>query len=240
MTSIQVPSAAIQVFDRGWVKDKQGNELSVIGSVSPEECQVLHDLVIKNQVKTVVETGIAREISSLAICEALSKTDGKLYGIDPCQGSEHNYAAVETLREFGFHDRFELTELGSEVALPQLYAQKFKCDMVFIDGIHRFLERSVDYLYADRMLRIGGILAFHDLHLPSMKKVLKMIRTHGTYELVQTPTARPSIPRRVRLLAGAIFKRRPSCLWWPNRFSNLLVLKKKAEFDGDFLWHRNF
>jgi predicted O-methyltransferase YrrM len=240
MSARKSPTAALQVIERGWVTDTGGVRRSVIGSVSPTESQYLFDCILKHDVKTVVETGIARGISSLAITEALSHTGGKLHGFDPCQTSEHGCAAVETIREFGLSDHFELKELGSEIALPQLVSEGFKCDMLFIDGIHRFLERSMDFYYADRMLDIGGIVAFHDLWLPSMKKVLKMVRTFGSYKLIETPSTRPAMTKKLRLLAGAVLKMRPHCFWWPNGFSNLLVLQKVAQFDESVLWYRRF
>jgi predicted O-methyltransferase YrrM len=240
MNQVRTPSFALKVIERGWVIDTSRGKRPVIGSVSREESQFLFDCILKQDCKTVVETGIARGISSLAIAEALSHTGGKLYGFDPCQTSEHGNAAVETIREFGLSNHFELKELGSEVALPQLASEGFKCDMLFIDGIHRFLERSMDFYYADRMLRIGGIVAFHDLWLPSMKKVLKMVRTFGTYKMIETPTTRPALKTKLRLLAGAVLKMRPYCLWWPNGFSNLLVLQKVSEFDESVLWYRRF
>jgi predicted O-methyltransferase YrrM len=234
------PLSALEVIKRGWVADSSGVRRPVIGSVSQSESQFLFDLILKSEIKTVVETGIARGISSIAMAEALSHTGGKLYGFDPCQTSDHGGAAIETIREFGLSDHFELKELPSEIALPQLVSSGFKCDMVFIDGVHRFLERAVDFYYSDRILDIGGILAFHDLWLPSMKKLLKMIETLESYKVIKTPGTHPGLKRKALLLAGAFLKMRPHCAWWPNGFSNLLVLRKVAKFDQSFLWYRSF
>jgi hypothetical protein len=69
--------------------------------------------------------------------------------------------------------------------------------------------------------------------------LLRFINTLGSYEMILTPAAQPSKSVKLRRLA-ALAKAKPYSYWWPNGFSNLLVLRKIGEAPTDFLWFRNF
>ena len=52
-------------------------------------------------------------------------------------------------------------------------AQGERIDFAFIDGAHTFDHALVDFFYIDRMLNVGGIVAFDDLGFPCIEKVCR-------------------------------------------------------------------
>ena len=228
-----------EVLLRGWVRNAAGDKLPVVGAVNVDEAHVLGNLVLENQSQRGIETGIARGISTLALTQAFAYTGGRLIGFDPCQDSEHGDSALKTLKEFSLDQVFELRREPAQTGIAKLDSE-LPVDFVFIDDVHNFQHRLVTFYLADQLLKPGGIMAFHDLWLPSMKKLLRFIQTMGSYELIPTPGAQPISSIKIRRLIGAFAKGKSYWYWWPNHFSNLLVLRKISEFDGDFLWFRNF
>ena len=77
----------------------------------------------------------------------------------------------------------ELREEGSEFALPQLLKEGAVLDFAFIDGWHTFDHVLVDFFYINRMLRVGGIVAFDDVDFPAIERVLKHVATYPCYEM---------------------------------------------------------
>jgi hypothetical protein len=57
----------------------------------------------------------------------------------------------------------------SDRALPSL--EDDALDLVFVDGAHGFPMPAVDWLYAGRRLRRGGVLVMDDTHLPAVRIV---------------------------------------------------------------------
>ena len=76
--------------------DLQGRSLHVTGGVSTEEAECICSLILERRCRRCIETGVAYGVSTLAICQALSLLGegGRLYGVDPCQYSEHGGAPL--------------------------------------------------------------------------------------------------------------------------------------------------
>ncbi len=239
MNKVEMDWFVDKVIERGWVPSENGERLPIFGSVDPAEAHVLGNLILESNAKTAIETGIARGISSLAIAQALKETGGKLIGFDPCQDSEHQNAALALLREYSLENILDLRREPAQSGITKINSEQ-KIDFAFVDDIHNFHYRFTTFFHLDKILGVGGILAFHDLWLPSMKKLLRLIRTLENYELITTPTTKPNTGLKLRRLAGAVLKAKPYCLWWPNGFSNLLVLKKVRDSEEDFTWFKNF
>jgi hypothetical protein len=54
-----------------------------------------------------------------------------------------------------------------------------KCfDLVFIDGYHRFDDVLIDLTFSARLCRKGGIIALHDMWLPSVQAVTSFLLTN--------------------------------------------------------------
>jgi predicted O-methyltransferase YrrM len=210
------------------------------GAVSLQESLFMAKLVEDNKLKNIMETGVANGLSTLASTLAAASQGGSHVGIDPCQRTDHNETALVLLEEFGLRDSFTLMDGPAHTQVSTLINQQKKFDLIFIDGMHLFDFKLVDFFLCDLVLRDRGFLLLHDLLLPSVKKTTRFIDRHKDYLQIKTPELRPPIIRRVRYLAGAFVKQRPMWYWWPNGFANLLVMQKNSTVDHRWDFYRNF
>jgi len=219
-----------EVIDRGWITNRDNEQRDIPGAVSKMEARTLANLVRDHGCRRCLETGVAYGVSTLAITQAVAANGGHHYGIDPCQITDHREAAICLLEEHNLAQHFTLLEGPSHTEFPKLLTEnESSFDFVFVDGMHTFDYKLLDYFFADKMLKVGGWLVFHDLWLSSVKKVFRFIQTQGTYEFQPEPELSASWPRSARLLAGAFIKQRPLWYYWPASFSNLLILRKVAD-----------
>ncbi len=223
--------------------DMSGKQRQVTGGISEREAEFIMSLVQKEKLCKCVETGVALGVSTLAICTVLShlQAEGascKLYGVDPCQHSEHGGAAIETLRRCGLDSLFELLEGPSHEVLPSLLG-KVSADLVFVDGWHTFDYTLVDVFLADKLLRPGGYLLMHDYAMPSKKKVWAYLRTHRKYRRLPGPH-RP-LSRRI-LSAGkqALLLNLRRSFSIITASSNMVVAQKTVSFEPPHDFYRTF
>ncbi len=228
------------VIDRGWVEDCDRQRRKIEGAVSKLEARLLAEIVLRHNCRRCVETGVANGISTLAITQAAAHVGGHHYGIDPCQTDQHRNAALLLLNAHGLADDFTLLAGPTHLEAPRLLAQQEPFDFVFVDGMHTFDYKLLDFFYADKLLRVGGWLVFHDLLLPSVKKVYRFVRLQRRYRAWRTPELVPPFFRRCRFLAGAFLKRKPLWYFWPNRFCNLLVLEKTSDKEQPWSFFEDF
>ena len=72
-----------------------------------------------------------------------------------------------------------LIEKKSYEAMPELLKKEEEnFDFIFIDGWHTFDYTLVDFFYADKLLRKGGIIIIDDATHLGVKKCLKYIDTN--------------------------------------------------------------
>ena len=55
----------------------------------------------------------------------------------------------------------------------------------FIDSSHPFDLTIHEFCLIDRKLKVGGILVFRDMWMPSLKKLLRKVLANRSYELVE-------------------------------------------------------
>ncbi|HUT51818.1 MAG TPA: class I SAM-dependent methyltransferase [bacterium] len=152
------------MMDESRTVDLDGRELKMTGAVSRPEVELMMALIEERKPRVCMETGVAYGLSTVAICEALSRLPGerKHFGIDPCQYSDFNGAALAALQRCGYGHLFELMNGPSHLMLPKLLERGVKLDFAFIDGWHTFDYTLLDVFYADKMLSPGGLLLLHD------------------------------------------------------------------------------
>lgn len=228
------------VIARGWVPDDTGAHRQIMGAVSAQEARLLASIVLSNNCKRCFETGVANGISTLAITQAVAHNGGHHFGMDPEQILGHRNAALCLLAEHGLTPAFTLLNGPSHRMAPPLLDTEERFDFAFIDGMHTFHYRLVDFFFANQLLRPGGWLVFHDILLPSMKKLFRFILTQGNYRWARTPELAPSLPRKLRYVGAAFLKRRPLWHFWPNHFANVLVLQKLSDDERPWNHFENF
>jgi hypothetical protein len=66
-------------------------------------------------------------------------------------------------------------------ALPELLRRKLPVDFAYIDGWHTFDYTLLDFFYLDKMLKVGGIVAFNDCSWPAVEKAMRFVTSHRQY-----------------------------------------------------------
>ena len=90
--------------------------------------------------------------------------------------------------------------------MPKLQETGVVCDLAFIDGYHTFDHMLVDFFLVDRILRVGGIVVFHDVGYPGVRKACRFVALNRAYRVLACgPGSRVS--RRTRF--GSFISRMP-------------------------------
>jgi predicted O-methyltransferase YrrM len=154
-------------------------------AVTGEIGTLLQRLIREKCPALTLEIGLAFGVSALFICEALASVGGRQHiVIDAFQTSVWNGIGMHNVRAAGFGQLVQLREQLSEDALPLLSQEGTKVDFAFIDGTHSFDQKMVDFFYVDRILNVGGIIAFDDCNWPSIRQVCRFIATNRPYRVV--------------------------------------------------------
>lgn len=235
----------------GTVRGMDGTQLSHEAGIPPAEGELLARVIRDLKPKISLEVGLAYGTSALYICDALAEVGAKKhYIIDPNQSSEWRSIGIENLRRAGHGSLVELREQTSLQALPQLLAQGVRLDFVFHDGWHVFDQTLCDFVYIDKMLRVGGVLAFDDTTWPSMRKVLRYLVTNRAYTVIECLDA----PRSRRDGLAQLLRpvTRPLSRWFAPEISEpdgalrllpgsrCVVLRKEAEDRREITDHHAF
>jgi predicted O-methyltransferase YrrM len=93
-------------------------------------------------------------------------------------------------------DRLRFETARSEDVVPRL-AGDGPLDLVLIDGGHGFPTPFVDWWYAGRRLRVGGVLIVDDTHLWTGAVLRDFLAEQPAWEMVETLPMRAAVLRRV-------------------------------------------
>jgi predicted O-methyltransferase YrrM len=249
------------LFRENMVRDETLDSIPLHSSVSQRDGAFLQKIITENNFKDTIEVGCAYGVSSLYICAAASQCPDYSHTIiDAFQKKDWKNIGILNLKRAGFTS-FELIEQLSEIALPQLLEKNREYDFAFIDGWHTFDHVMIDFFYISRMLKVGGVICFHDLDMPSQKKLFRYILNYPCYEFLDavndTPTRKTlnahikqalfvlplrmysrMAPKRIRheLFSAEILR--------DNRELGLngtmLAIRKTKEDTRDWKWFENF
>jgi predicted O-methyltransferase YrrM len=208
-----------KILETGEFAGPKEQLIKVRGQIPREEGEFLQKIITDLKPKVTLEVGLAYGISALFICDALDQSSGARHiVIDSHQLTDvwDEGAGLHNLKKAGYEKIVEFHDAESQRALPQLEASGLKIDFAFIDGAHTFDHVLVDFFYIDRMLRIGGVVAFDDADWPTVGKVCRFIiknRNYSVYESLGQLKPRKLTPKR-RILHSAvqIFARHPSAI----------------------------
>jgi predicted O-methyltransferase YrrM len=217
-------SVLSEILKTGVTKSASGNStVELHSSISASEGQFLQKLVRQLDPTVSLEVGLAYGISALFICDALNARNGTQHividpnqtgAIDPNQhytsrGDSWGGIGIANLRRAGYGDIVRLIEAPSYRALAELEGSGQRIEFAFIDGWHTFDFTLVDFFFIDRMLNVGGVVAFDDASWPAIRKVCRFVKTNLAYSVVGADGVdlEPSLKRRVseRLLRHSPF-----------------------------------
>jgi predicted O-methyltransferase YrrM len=203
-----------EILETGATKTADGTgTIEVRKSISQSEGQFLQRLVRQLDPTVSLEVGLAYGISALFICDALNVRNGTQHVvIDPHQHGgpwgSWDEIGIANLRRAGYADIVRLIEAPSYRALAELENSGQRIDFAFIDGWHTFDFCLVDLFFIDRMLNVGGAVAFDDADLPAIRKVCRFVKSNLAYTVLSAcdSYSQPSLKRR---LFGGLARRHP-------------------------------
>ncbi len=157
------------------VNDEKNTEFQLHSNIDRKECEFLKKILNEFKPINAIEIGCAYGISSLVICSMLENYNNSHHTIiDPHQSTQWNNIGVINLKRAGI-DFFDLIELPSEIALPDLLSRGKSYDFGLIDGFHTFDHTLVDFFYLNRLIRVGGVIVIDDISWPSVNKFIRYI-----------------------------------------------------------------
>jgi hypothetical protein len=247
-----LPVVLQQALEEHTVYEPSGETKVLHANVSLSQALRLYSVVRQLRPLVSVEAGLGNGISTLAILQAIADNgQGIHHVIDPFQKAGFNNIGREMVRRAGLESHYVFHETFVENVVPNLPQVQFG----FIDASHIFDLTLVEFVLVDKKLAIGGMIGFHDLWMPSQKKVLHYILNNREYEVVPNPlsarmkvgkTPRQKLVRRIsqavsRLpLSEKIFSAELRNYHIHNNFENLTILRKTADDTRDWQFHKPF
>jgi predicted O-methyltransferase YrrM len=241
-----------RIVDTGTVETPDGETLSVHSNISGAEGEFLQRVIRHVRPKRSLEVGFAYGLSTLYICEALVDVGADRHvAIDPYQFdvpahervcfsgfSGWRGVGVENVRRAGYAHLVEHVAERSEVALPRMCAEGRRFEFAFIDGYHTFEAVFVDFFFIDRMLPVGGVVAFDDLSYPAVKKLVRFVLLNRDYSPILTTGAPPRKSWKRRLVEPLLRSRLKPEITVPDGDlgieSNWIALRKNSALpNGD-------
>lgn len=178
-----------EILNTKTIATPYGDTLPLHSHLPALEGTLLHDWIREYRPARLLEIGLAYGVSSLYICDAISLWNITHYHIiDAFQSQEWQRIGVYNLERAGYGGQFILHEQLSELCLPNLLTQDVRFDFAFVDGWHTFDHVLLEFFYINRMLDIGGIVIFDDIHLASLQKLLAYIKAYPCYEPLELPS----------------------------------------------------
>lgn len=233
-----------QLCRAGYLKDSQDRDLEHdASSVSFEAGALLYEFVRKVLPKKTIETGMAYGVSTMCICQAHRDNGmGSHTAIDPLQENVFQSSGLRNIERANLRDLLRFYPMAADEVLPQLCSQNEEFDFAFIDGCHLFDFTLVDFFFIDKLLATGGYVAFDDLWMPAVRKVVSFVLKNKPYKLLPFPSQIPT-PGWTRVLrSGRRILQNPLDLDWGLKFipQNVVLLKKIGSDERPWEFHRYF
>lgn len=179
----------IETSRRFFINHNKNNikEIKIHSAIKKEEGENIQKIIKKYNLNNCLEIGMAYGISAFYILS--SKKDIKLTSIDPYQKDEKqwNSMGIKLLQYVKLNKRHNLIEELSYIGLPKLLNKNKSYDFIFIDGWHTFDYTLLDFFYADKLLKLGGIIVIDDVLHKGVNKCIKYVETnYKNYKKIET------------------------------------------------------
>ena len=148
---------------------------SVSWAVCPDVLRFIYENV-KPGAKTL-ETGSGHTTVAFALAGASH------VAVTPSQGESERI--LEYCAKLGVEAGVRFVIESSDTALPRPGTLPEDLDFAFIDGAHAFPLPFVDFHYAARRLKTGGILGVDDIFMPSVRILHEFLLGEEDWELVR-------------------------------------------------------
>lgn len=231
-TTDPLPRVLLDAFAKGSVEDAAHNPLPLDANVSPSEARLLYDAVRKLNVERSVEVGLAKGVSALAILKALEDSGrGTHTVIDPFQ-QDYGDCGLAMIERAGLSHRMQFRREFPEAVIPTLEP----VDFAFIDASHLFDLTLMEFVLVDKILRVGGVVGFHDMWMREQRKLIRYILRNRRYSIWPKPR-RPMLSTlcatvRQLPLTEKFFSQEFLRPYQALGAGNLILLRKDADDQG--------
>ncbi len=223
-----------QIYQSGYVHDANGNRYKhTVATIQYDTGSLLYDFIRTYQPENTIETGLGYGLSALFICQALKDNGRGLHtAVDPFQEKLWKSIGLLNIERANLKDLFRLHMDNSDKVLPMLCAEDKKIDFAFIDGSHLFDYTLVDFFYIDKLLNVEGYIAFDDLWMPAVRKVISFVLKNKSYKVARIPS-RHTLPimRQVVMVGRRIVQNPFERDWELKLIPHNIVLLKKTGID---------
>ncbi len=207
------PAEAVHVSQEMMMSREVGREIeteSFFDAISLDEALEIYSAVRAIGPEHSAEIGFCCAGSGLAILKGLEDQGRGMHHVcDPYQSSYAKNAGLRNVERAGLAHRLHFQEKFPEEIVPALPPLQF----VFIDASHLFDISILDFVLADKKLDVGGVVAFHDLWMPSLQKLVRYILANRNYEIyrgaVPAPESRRTMRSRLAGMLGSGLRRLP-------------------------------
>lgn len=251
MKNYEYPKTLDDIFNNGYIYDLDNNKRTIDDGISQKEANVLKNILLENDISTTLEIGVAHGVSTLVFCSVLkflNKSNSLHYGIDPNQFSDYGGAAINALKKENLEDYFKLLEGPSHLMLPELIKNNVVIDCALIDGWHTFDYTLIDFFLIDKILKQGGIILFHDMYMRSKQKVIKFIKSHRDYKIMDHYNKQLEEYNLKTLKffmwriwkTPALFFSKYHWLYQTKSSHGLFIIQKKSNYEPPFNFYKSF
>lgn len=125
-------------------------------NVPYQDGQVLHDIIVKNKYKSVLEIGTSTGHSTVWLAWAMSKTGGKVITIEIDEG--RHKTALDNIKKAGLSDYVDARLADAHQLVKEL---KGPFDFVFSDADKGWYTQY--FIDVDPKLKVGGCFTAHNV-----------------------------------------------------------------------------
>ncbi len=194
MDTFRLPAEVMQALDSYYaspVKIAKNGEKHDIDTSALRRCEAdaLATLVYDLQPAESLEIGLASGASTIAIAaaRAVRHLASPHTALDPFQETNVNGIGLSELERVGLRDQVNWRPEFSENYLNAALARGDKLDFIFVDGGHDIGQKVTDAFYISKLLRPGGVVAFHDGMLFSTSVAVRYLIKECGYSLISLP-----------------------------------------------------
>jgi predicted O-methyltransferase YrrM len=145
------------------------------------EGDMLFSLIEENASKSCLEIGFYTGSTALYLAKAIKSRGGQVTSI--CLDDDESVArGLNLLNQEGVAGQHQLIRKNSNLALPELILSGAKFDFVFMDGWKTFDHVAFEIYLVNQMLEKGGIIAFDDAYMPSIQKIISLLKQYYGYQ----------------------------------------------------------
>jgi predicted O-methyltransferase YrrM len=162
-----------------------------------EQGAMMNSLMRSHSVKRSLEIGFAYGFSTIWMLDALRPRRNALHiAVDPYELSLWQGVGLTQVKRLASGVRFEWIENFAIHALSDLIRKKETFDFIFIDGNHRFDDVIVDFYLSNQLLPPGGLVAFDDMWMNSVRTATNFIVNNLPCEIVPQPVENMLVLRK--------------------------------------------